>query len=83
MLDKFVLCQVPCYTEGEESLRRTIDSLSALNYGDKRKLIFIICDGNIIGTSNDLVSSWTSSVSTPSWILNRCFIRLSAKARVS
>ncbi|RPD67384.1 chitin synthase [Lentinus tigrinus ALCF2SS1-7] len=53
MLDKFVLCQVPCYTEGEESLRRTIDSLAALNYDDKRKLILIVCDGNIIGTGND------------------------------
>ncbi|OBZ70379.1 Chitin synthase 8 [Grifola frondosa] len=53
MLDKFVLCQVPCYTEGEDSLRRTIDSLAALNYDDKRKLIFLICDGNIIGTGND------------------------------
>ncbi|EPQ58854.1 chitin synthase [Gloeophyllum trabeum ATCC 11539] len=53
MLDKFVLCQVPCYTEGEESLRRTIDSLAALNYDDKRKLIFMICDGNIIGSGND------------------------------
>ncbi|EDR12134.1 glycosyltransferase family 2 protein [Laccaria bicolor S238N-H82] len=21
--DKFVICQVPCYTEGEDSLRRT------------------------------------------------------------
>ncbi|CCM00474.1 uncharacterized protein FIBRA_02507 [Fibroporia radiculosa] len=53
MLDKFVLCQVPCYTEGEESLRRTLDSLAALDYDDKRKLMFIICDGNIIGTGND------------------------------
>ncbi|KAG8855852.1 hypothetical protein FRB96_006674 [Tulasnella sp. 330] len=53
MLDKFIICQVPCYTEGEESLRRTIDSLAALNYDDKRKLIFIICDGNIIGSGND------------------------------
>ena len=51
--DKFVLCQVPCYTEGEDSLRRTIDSLAALNYDDKCKLIFIICDGNIIGGGND------------------------------
>jgi chitin synthase len=51
--DKFVLCQVPCYTEGEDSLRRTIDSLAALNYDDKRKLIYIICDGNIIGSGND------------------------------
>ncbi|KAF8324620.1 chitin synthase [Cantharellus anzutake] len=53
LLDKFVICQVPCYTEGEESLRRTIDSLAALKYDDKRKLIFLICDGNIIGSGND------------------------------
>ncbi|KAH9899128.1 chitin synthase-domain-containing protein [Cubamyces lactineus] len=53
MLDKFVLCQVPCYTEGKESLRHMINSLAALNYDDKRKLIFINCDGNIISTGND------------------------------
>lgn len=53
MLDKFVVCQVPCYTEGEESLKKTIDSLAVLNYDDKRKLIFIICDGNIIGAGNN------------------------------
>ena len=53
LLDKFVVCQVPCYTEGEDSLRRTIDSLAGLNYDDKRKLLFLICDGNIIGSGND------------------------------
>ncbi|THH06648.1 hypothetical protein EW145_g3945 [Phellinidium pouzarii] len=53
LLDKFVICQVPCYTEGEDSLRRTLDSLAALRYDDKRKLIFVICDGNIIGSGND------------------------------
>lgn len=51
--DKFVLCQVPCYTEGEESMRKTINSLAALKYDDKRKLIFIICDGMIVGSGND------------------------------
>ncbi|BEI80622.1 hypothetical protein CcaverHIS002_0111510 [Cutaneotrichosporon cavernicola] len=51
--DKFVICQVPCYTEGEESLRRTIDSLAKLRYDDKRKLLFIICDGNIKGYGNE------------------------------
>ncbi|KAA1078742.1 hypothetical protein PGTUg99_006148 [Puccinia graminis f. sp. tritici] len=51
--DKFVICQVPCYTEGEESLRKTIDSLATLKYDDKRKLIFVICDGMIIGSGND------------------------------
>jgi chitin synthase len=51
--DKFVICQVPCYTEGEEELKKTIDSIAALQYDDKRKLIFIICDGMIIGGGND------------------------------
>ncbi|KAG1857448.1 glycosyltransferase family 2 protein [Suillus subluteus] len=31
MQDKFILCQIPCYTEGEDSLRRTIDSLASGN----------------------------------------------------
>jgi chitin synthase len=53
MQDKFVLCQIPCYTEAEDELRRTIDSLAALKYDDKRKLLFIICDGNITGSGND------------------------------
>ncbi|OMJ27379.1 Chitin synthase 6 [Smittium culicis] len=50
--DKFVICQVPCYTEGEESLRKTIEGLAVLNYEDKHKLLFIICDGNIVGSGN-------------------------------
>ncbi|KAK2462553.1 hypothetical protein APHAL10511_005523 [Amanita phalloides] len=51
--DKFVICQVPCYTEGETSLRRTIDSLAQLKYDDKRKMLVIICDGMIVGSGND------------------------------
>ncbi|KAG8727907.1 hypothetical protein FRC12_022149 [Ceratobasidium sp. 428] len=51
--DRFVICQVPCYTEGEESLRRTIDSLAKLRYDDKRKLLFVVCDGMIVGSGND------------------------------
>ncbi|KAJ9113179.1 hypothetical protein QFC22_006018 [Naganishia vaughanmartiniae] len=50
--DKFVICQVPCYSEGEDSLRRTIDSLARLKYDDKRKLILVICDGNVTGAGN-------------------------------
>ncbi|KAI8372396.1 chitin synthase-domain-containing protein [Blakeslea trispora] len=51
--DKFIICQVPCYTEGEEELKKTIDSIAALQYDDKRKLLFIICDGMIVGGGND------------------------------
>jgi chitin synthase len=52
-LDKFVICQIPAYTEDEDSLRRAIDSAARMRYDDKRKLLCIICDGMIIGQGND------------------------------
>ncbi|KAI5305869.1 hypothetical protein KEM56_003028 [Ascosphaera pollenicola] len=52
-LDRFVICQVPVYTEDEESLRRAIDSMARMRYDDKRKLLVVICDGMIIGQGND------------------------------
>ena len=51
--DKFVICQVPAYTEGEDQLRKGLDSLTALQYDNKRKLICVICDGVIVGGGND------------------------------
>ncbi|KAF2197286.1 chitin synthase 6 [Delitschia confertaspora ATCC 74209] len=51
--DKFVICQVPAYTEGEDQLRKGLDSLTALAYDNKRKLICVICDGVIVGQGND------------------------------
>ncbi|KAL7272142.1 hypothetical protein RUND412_005071 [Rhizina undulata] len=52
-LDKFIMCQIPAYTEDEESLRRAIDSIARMKYDDKRKLLVIISDGMIIGQGND------------------------------
>ncbi|KAJ3040965.1 hypothetical protein HK097_002414, partial [Rhizophlyctis rosea] len=52
--DRFVILQVPCYTEGEASLRKTIDSLALLEYDDTRKLLFLIADGMVKGQGNDL-----------------------------
>ncbi|CRG83937.1 hypothetical protein PISL3812_01293 [Talaromyces islandicus] len=52
-LDKFIICQVPAYTEDEESLRRAIDSMARMKYDDKRKLLLVLCDGMIIGQGND------------------------------
>ncbi|KAI9327398.1 chitin synthase-domain-containing protein [Obelidium mucronatum] len=51
--DKFVICMVPCYTEGEASLAKTLESLASMEYEDKHKLIFIVADGMIIGSGND------------------------------
>lgn len=49
--------KVPCYTEGEESLRACIESLTRLKYDDKRKIIFIIVDGMVVGSGNDKPTS--------------------------
>ena len=51
--DKFVICQVPAYTEGEDQLRKALDSITALEYDNKRKLMCVICDGMIVGKGND------------------------------
>jgi chitin synthase len=51
--DKFVICHVPAYTEGEDQIRKGLDSLTALAYDNKRKLICVVCDGMIVGGGND------------------------------
>ena len=45
----FAVCLVTCYSEGEESLRTTLDSISTTDYSDARKLLFIVADGMITG----------------------------------
>lgn len=45
----FAICLVTCYSEGEESLRTTLDSISRTTYSDARKLLFVVADGMITG----------------------------------
>lgn len=45
----FAVCLVTCYSEGEDSLRTTLDSISLTSYSDQRKLLFVIADGMITG----------------------------------
>lgn len=45
----FAVCLVTCYSEGEESMRATLDSLSQTTYYDHRKLLFVVADGMITG----------------------------------
>ena len=45
----FCVCLVTCYSEGEESIRGTLDSISMTTYSDTRKLLFVVCDGMITG----------------------------------
>jgi chitin synthase len=53
---------VTCYSEGEEGLRTTFDSLALTSYCEDYKLLFIVADGLITGSGN--------SKSTPDLIID-------------
>ncbi|KAI9088183.1 chitin synthase-domain-containing protein [Phlyctochytrium arcticum] len=48
-LDLYTVMLVTCYSEGQASLRTTIESLAATDYTDSRKVLFIVADGLITG----------------------------------
>ncbi|KAJ3158445.1 hypothetical protein HDU86_002914 [Geranomyces michiganensis] len=51
-LDLYTILLVTCYSEGEASLRTTIESLASTEYPAARKLLFIIADGVVTGKGN-------------------------------
>jgi chitin synthase len=51
--DKFIICMVSCFTEGYDSLSKTFTSLAMADYDGQRKLLFVVCDGMVIGHGND------------------------------
>ncbi|KAG1466782.1 hypothetical protein G6F46_000058 [Rhizopus delemar] len=46
------LMVVTCYSEGEEGLRTTLDSLANADYPSSHKMLLVICDGIITGSGN-------------------------------
>ena len=44
---------VTAYSEDEDGLRTTLDSLANTVYSDTHKLLFVVCDGIIKGSGND------------------------------
>ncbi|GAB1521517.1 Chitin synthase, class 1 [Rhizoctonia solani] len=50
----YSVCLVTCYSEGESSLRTTLDSISATNFSDDRKLLFVIADGMVTGAGEKM-----------------------------
>ncbi|SGZ55635.1 CIC11C00000002195 [Sungouiella intermedia] len=44
---------VTCYSEDEEGLRLTLDSIATTDYPNSHKLVIIVCDGLIKGSGND------------------------------
>ena len=49
----YTILLVTCYSEGEAGLRTTLDSLTATDYDDTQKLLFVVADGIIKGAGND------------------------------
>ncbi|EJU04233.1 hypothetical protein DACRYDRAFT_20829 [Dacryopinax primogenitus] len=46
----YTVCLVTCYSENEHSIRGTLDSIAGTQYSDKRKLLFVVCDGMVTGS---------------------------------
>eukprot|EP00833_Pecoramyces_ruminatium_P002798 jgi/Orpsp1_1/1176830/evm.model.c7180000059185.1 len=51
--DLHTICLVTAYSEGEEGIRCTLNSLATTTYPDKKELLFVIADGIIVGSGND------------------------------
>ncbi|PVU96147.1 hypothetical protein BB559_002490 [Furculomyces boomerangus] len=49
----YTVLLVTCYSEGEDSIKGTCDSLVQTDYSNSRKLLFIVADGVIKGSGND------------------------------
>ncbi|PYI29185.1 chitin synthase D [Aspergillus indologenus CBS 114.80] len=47
------LCLVTCYSEGEEGIRSTLDSIAMTDYPNSHKTIIVICDGMIKGKGEE------------------------------
>ncbi|KAL4752170.1 chitin synthase D [Aspergillus terricola var. indicus] len=47
------MCLVTCYSEGEEGIRTTLDSIALTDYPNSHKSIVVICDGIIKGKGEE------------------------------
>ncbi|CAM0140042.1 unnamed protein product [Umbelopsis sp. WA50703] len=49
----YTIMLVTCYSEGEASMRRSLDSLARTTYSHRHKVLFIVSDGMITGSGNN------------------------------
>ncbi|KAF7720825.1 hypothetical protein EC973_005992 [Apophysomyces ossiformis] len=52
--DLYTVMLITCYSENTEGIRATVESLSATDYPDDRKLLFLIADGIITGSGETM-----------------------------
>ena len=50
------ICLVTAYSEGEEGLRTTLDSIATTDYPNSHKVILVVCDGMIKGHGETLTT---------------------------
>jgi chitin synthase len=50
------ICLVTAYSEGQDGLRTTLDSIATTDYPNSHKLILVICDGMIKGEGEDITT---------------------------
>ena len=50
------ICLVTCYSEGEDGIRTTLNSIATTEYPNSHKTILVICDGLIKGHGEDLTT---------------------------
>ena len=60
--DPYTILLVTCYSESEEGIRSTLESLASTDYPDSRKLLIVICDGLVTGSG--------SQISTPDAVIS-------------
>lgn len=48
------VCLVTAYSESVEGLRTTLDSIATTDYPNSHKLLFVVCDGIVKGSGNDM-----------------------------
>ncbi|KAA8895604.1 chitin synthase [Sphaerosporella brunnea] len=64
------MCLITCYSEGEQGVRTTLDSIATTDYPNSHKLMLIICDGIIVGSGEtmstpDIILSMMKDHTTP------------------
>ncbi|KAI9204203.1 chitin synthase [Polychytrium aggregatum] len=55
--EPYVICMIPCYSEGREGIGGTLESLCNAKYPNAKKLFFLIADGIICGQGNEKPTS--------------------------
>ena len=64
------MCLITCYSEGEQGIRTTLDSIATTDYPNSHKLMLIVCDGMIMGhgermTTPDIILSMMKDHAIP------------------